>query len=83
MKGLKGKVAGVTGGRGMICPGPVQTEMLRSTYQALAEAFGVTLEEWYAQVLQTIPVGRFGQPEDVATLAAFKLWERPVVSTDR
>jgi len=29
MKGLKGKVSGVTGaGYAMICPGPVQTEML-------------------------------------------------------
>lgn len=54
-----------------ICPGPVQTEMLRNTYQALADEFNVTLEDWYAQVLQTIPVGRFGQPEDVAALAAF------------
>jgi NAD(P)-dependent dehydrogenase (short-subunit alcohol dehydrogenase family) len=54
-----------------ICPGPIQTEMLRNTHQNLAEEHGVTLADWDAQVLKTIPVGRFGEPEDVAALAVF------------
>jgi NAD(P)-dependent dehydrogenase (short-subunit alcohol dehydrogenase family) len=29
------------------------------------------LEAWDAQILKTIPVGRYGQPSDVAALAAF------------
>jgi NAD(P)-dependent dehydrogenase (short-subunit alcohol dehydrogenase family) len=54
-----------------ICPGPIDTEMLRHTYQRLADAHEVSLEEWYAQILETIPVGRYGQPADVAGLVAF------------
>jgi len=54
-----------------ICPGPIATDMLKSTHQTLAEEFGVTLAEWDAEVLKTIPVGRFGRPADIAALAAF------------
>ena len=54
-----------------ICPGPVDTEMLRHTYQNLADSYNVTLDEWYDKILDTIPVGRFGQPDDVAGLVAF------------
>ncbi len=73
--GLTRALAVELGGRGItanaICPGPIQTEMLRSTHQNLAEDHGVTLADWDARVLETIPVGRFGQPADVAALAAF------------
>jgi 3-oxoacyl-[acyl-carrier protein] reductase len=54
-----------------ICPGPIDTDMLTKTYQALADQHGVTLAEWQAQILKTIPVGRYGQPADVAGLVAF------------
>ena len=54
-----------------VCPGPIETDMLRATYQALADENGVTLEAWYDGILKTIPVARFGQPQDVAALVAF------------
>ena len=54
-----------------ICPGPIETEMLRQTYQNLANQHGVTLDAWYARVLETIPAGRIGRPADVAGLAAY------------
>jgi NAD(P)-dependent dehydrogenase (short-subunit alcohol dehydrogenase family) len=54
-----------------ICPGPIETDMLRHTYQALADRNQVTLEAWQAQILETIPVRRYGRPADVAGLAAF------------
>lgn len=54
-----------------VCPGPIETEMLKSTYQALANEFGVTLEDWREKVRQTIPVRRFGLPAEVAALVAF------------
>ncbi len=54
-----------------LCPGPIRTAMLRATYQCLADQHGVPLEEWEADVLRTIPVGRFGQPSDVAGLVAY------------
>ena len=54
-----------------ICPGPIRTDMLRNTHQKLADENSVTLADWDASVLKTIPVGRFGKPEDVAALVAF------------
>ncbi len=54
-----------------ICPGPIDTAMLAHTYQRLADQNGVTLAEWRVRILETIPVGRYGRPEDVAALVAF------------
>lgn len=54
-----------------ICPGPIDTEMLRHTYQNLADSYGVSLDAWYDKILETIPAGRFGRPADVAGLVAF------------
>jgi NAD(P)-dependent dehydrogenase (short-subunit alcohol dehydrogenase family) len=54
-----------------ICPGPIETEMLKSTYQSLADQNNMTLAEWQAEILKTIPVGRYGCPNDVAGLVAF------------
>jgi NAD(P)-dependent dehydrogenase (short-subunit alcohol dehydrogenase family) len=54
-----------------ICPGPIDTAMLRHTYQNLANQYGLSLDAWYVKVLETIPAGRFGKPEDVAGLTAF------------
>jgi len=54
-----------------ICPGPIDTGMLTHTYQRLADQNGVTLAEWRARILETIPVARYGRPADVAALVAF------------
>lgn len=54
-----------------ICPGPIYTDMLRATHQSLADQHHITLDAWDAQILATIPVGRYGQPADIAGLAAF------------
>lgn len=54
-----------------ICPGPIETQMLDGTYQSLADRHGVTLADWKAKILETIPVGRYGRPADVAALVAF------------
>jgi 3-oxoacyl-[acyl-carrier protein] reductase len=50
-----------------IAPGFVDTEMT----QAVAERLGVEFEDWKAAVARDIPVGRIGQPEDIAAVASF------------
>lgn len=58
-----------------VCPGPIATEFLRGTVIRKDIREGMSMEEatrkTYASVLSFIPVGRVGQPEDVANVVAF------------
>lgn len=50
-----------------VAPGFIETEMTRET----AMRIGITFEELVEASLQGIPVGRSGQPEDIANAVAF------------
>jgi 3-oxoacyl-[acyl-carrier protein] reductase len=50
-----------------IAPGFIQTEMTKAT----AERVGVSFEDFMAFAVKEIPVGRVGQPEDIAHLVSF------------
>lgn len=50
-----------------IAPGPIATDMIRAT----AERVGSTFEEYAQQLALDIPVGRIGQPEDIAHATSF------------
>lgn len=54
-----------------ICPGSIDTRMLKNTHQKLADEHGVKIDQWESEVIKTIPVGRFGKPSEVAALIAF------------
>ncbi|MGM0827747.1 MAG: 3-oxoacyl-ACP reductase FabG [Bacillota bacterium] len=55
-----------------VAPGFIETEMTRET----AMRIGITFEELVEASLQGIPVGRSGQPEDIANAVAFFADER-------
>jgi 3-oxoacyl-[acyl-carrier protein] reductase len=50
-----------------VAPGFVDTEMTR----AVAGRLGLSLEEFHRQQRERIPLGRLGQPEDIARVIAF------------
>ncbi|MDH2444922.1 SDR family oxidoreductase [Amnibacterium sp. CER49] len=50
-----------------IAPGIIATDMLRQT----AERVGVPFEDYLAAATKDVPVGRVGQPEDIANAASF------------
>ncbi len=50
-----------------IAPGFIETEMTRAT----AERVGVDFADWTTAAAKEIPVGRIGQPEDIAAMASF------------
>jgi 3-oxoacyl-[acyl-carrier protein] reductase len=50
-----------------IAPGFIETEMTAKT----ATRMGITFEEFKAAAAKQIPVGRVGQPEDIAAMVAF------------
>ncbi|OYT60801.1 hypothetical protein B6U71_00155 [Euryarchaeota archaeon ex4484_178] len=54
-----------------IAPGPVYTERIKELSQARAERERITYEEALKSWLKDVPMKRFGEPEEIAYLAAF------------
>ncbi len=54
-----------------ICPGQINTEMRRWGYDVEATVLDISREERIQQVCATIPLGRIGEPDEVAKLVAF------------
>ncbi|WP_125776536.1 3-oxoacyl-ACP reductase FabG [Antribacter gilvus] len=50
-----------------VAPGVIQTDMIRET----AERVGVPFEDFLAGMAKEVPVGRVGQPEDIAAAISF------------
>ena len=50
-----------------IAPGFIETEMTART----AERLGVPFEDFKTMAASAIPVGRVGQPDDIAAMASF------------
>ncbi len=54
-----------------ICPGWVDTEMARQGVQDAADVLGLTPEQFKTRVLEDVPLGRFLETSDVASLAVY------------
>lgn len=54
-----------------VCPGLTLTDRMRQVLQGRATAQGRPVEEVVEEENRSIPVGRLGQPEDVAALVVF------------
>jgi 3-oxoacyl-[acyl-carrier protein] reductase len=55
-----------------ICPGSFDTDRIKHVYEArLADNPDLTLEQITAQAVQSIPVGRLGDPQELGSLVAF------------
>ncbi len=55
----------------VVCPGTIDTPLLRGTLDPILEAQGTTLEEWALKTGSPIPLNRIGYPRDVANLITF------------
>ena len=56
-----------------VCPGWVNTEMARQGIEGMARAMGTSVEKARAIAMQDVPLGRIGEPEDVAGCVAWLL----------
>ena len=54
-----------------VSPGAVDTDLLKKGIREKAESSGMTVEEIYAQIAATTPLGRLCRPEDIAAAVAF------------
>lgn len=59
-----------------INPGPIRTPRHIQLTQQRAKARGISEDEAEKRALASVPVGRFGEPEDIAGIAAFLCSER-------
>lgn len=56
-----------------ICPGWVDTDMAWEGLEGIAAATGRTREDAYEQAMREVPLGRMGQPADIAGTVAWLL----------
>ena len=56
-----------------ICPGWVDTDMAWRGLDGLAKAIGGTRDDAFREAMREVPLGRMGQPEDIAGTAAWLL----------
>jgi 3-oxoacyl-[acyl-carrier protein] reductase len=56
-----------------IAPGRMDTERVRYLDENRARAEGITLEEQRSRMAATIPMGRYGRPEEFGRMGAFLL----------
>lgn len=54
-----------------ICPGSVNTPMIRKVIESISEGAGISIEDAEKIITDRIPMGRLQEPEDVASLCAF------------
>jgi 3-oxoacyl-[acyl-carrier protein] reductase len=56
-----------------LAPGRFDTDRVRTLDKGRAEAQGITVEQQVAQMSKTIPLGRYGEPEEMGRIGAFLL----------
>src|SRR5476651_1884787 len=61
-----------------ICPGWVDTEMSQEGLQGIADGIGITKAEFYDIAMQSVPLRRMSQPEEIAGLVAYLLSQRSI-----
>lgn len=64
-----------------VCPGVISTDFTRWRFELEAEILQASEEERQAEMLKTIPLGRFGTADEVAELIAFLASSRSAYMT--
>jgi 3-oxoacyl-[acyl-carrier protein] reductase len=59
-----------------VCPGRILTDRLRYGMESRAKLAGVPYDEFIRRETAAVPLGRLGNPEEVANVAVFLASER-------
>lgn len=61
-----------------ICPGWVDTDMAQQGLQGIADGIGITKQDFYDIAMQSVPLRRMSQPDEIAGLVAYLLNQRSI-----
>ncbi|MEO6522596.1 MAG: SDR family oxidoreductase [Mucilaginibacter sp.] len=61
-----------------ICPGWVDTEMSQDGLQGIADNIGITKDEFYDIAMQSVPLRRMSQPDEIADLVYYLTRQRSI-----
>ncbi|WAA13218.1 SDR family oxidoreductase [Fervidibacillus halotolerans] len=56
-----------------LCPGRIETDRIKELDEVNAQKLGITTEEFSREMKKTIPLNRYGTPEEFAKVAVFLL----------
>ncbi|WP_026897176.1 SDR family NAD(P)-dependent oxidoreductase [Daejeonella oryzae] len=56
-----------------ICPGWVDTEMSQDGLQGIADGLGISKNEFHAIAMESVPLRKMSQPEEIANLVSYLL----------
>ncbi len=59
-----------------ICPGPIESEMMKRISERVSSAEGILPNDYLQQICDEIPIGRMAYPNEVAELAVFLASEK-------
>jgi NAD(P)-dependent dehydrogenase (short-subunit alcohol dehydrogenase family) len=59
-----------------ICPGWVNTDMAQQGLQGIADGIGITKQEFYDIAMQSVPLRRMSEPDEIAELVAYLVQQR-------
>lgn len=61
-----------------ICPGWVNTDMAQDGLQGIADSLGMTKPEFYNIAMQSVPLRKMSEPEEIADLIAYLVEQRSI-----
>lgn len=61
-----------------ICPGWVDTEMSQEGLQGIADGIGITKDEFYEIAMQSVPLRKMSQPDEIAGLVSYLLKQQSI-----
>ena len=64
-----------------LSPGYIDTQMMRDVFDDRAPVMGMSVEDYEAMLMKTVPMGRMAKPEEVAELVAFLVSDKAAYIT--
>jgi NAD(P)-dependent dehydrogenase (short-subunit alcohol dehydrogenase family) len=61
-----------------VCPGWVDTQMSQEGLQGIADGIGISKAEFYDIAMQSVPLKRMSEPDEIAALIAYLLNQRSI-----